>query len=73
MTMMSETSRHIEKYAADAMDVQNTLITKMQDLTEEQFEQLIRPAFEQDEWILIACGAALGFIVGELQTLIMLH
>lgn len=70
---MSDTSRHIEKYAQDAMDVENTLITKMQTLSEEQFEQLIRPAFEQDEWILIACGAALGFIVGELQTLIMLH
>lgn len=70
---MDETAHHMEKYATDAMDVQNTLITKMQTLSEEQFEQLIRPAFEQDEWILIACGAALGFIVGELQTFIMLH
>ncbi len=73
MEVMRETAPHIEKYAYDAMDVQNTLITKMQTLDEEQFERLIRPAFEQDEWILIACGAALGFIVGELQTLIMLH
>jgi uncharacterized membrane protein YheB (UPF0754 family) len=73
MDVMRDTAQHIEKYAYDAMDVQNTLVAKMQQLDEEQFERLIRPAFEQDEWILIACGAALGFIVGELQTLIMLH
>jgi uncharacterized membrane protein YheB (UPF0754 family) len=73
MQHIPETMRHIEEYAADAMDIQNTLIEKMQQLNEEQFERLIRPAFEQDEWILIACGAMLGFMVGELQTLIMLH
>jgi len=73
MKVMQDTARQVEKYAYDAMDVQNTLIGKMQQLDEEQFEHLIRPAFEQDEWILIACGAGLGFLVGELQTLIMLH
>jgi len=73
MVVMQETASQVEKYAYDAMDVQNTLIVKMQQLNEEQFEHLIRPAFEQDEWILIACGAALGFLVGELQTFLMLH
>jgi len=46
---------------------------KMQDLDEDEFEHLIRPAFQQDEWILIAVGAALGFLVGEMQVFIMLH
>jgi uncharacterized membrane protein YheB (UPF0754 family) len=73
MEHIPATMQHVEAYAADAMDVKNTLIAKMQLLTEEQFENLIRPAFEQDEWILIACGAALGFIVGDLQTFIMLQ
>ena len=73
MVVMQETAQQVEKYAYDAMDVQNTLITKMQQLDEEQFEHLIRPAFEQDEWILITVGAALGFLVGELQTFLMLH
>jgi len=36
-------------------------------------ESLLRPAFPQDEWILIAVGAALGFPVGELQVFLMLH
>jgi hypothetical protein len=62
-----------EAYAADAMDIRNTLVAKMRDLDEEQFEELIRPAFRQDEWILIAVGAALGFLMGELQVLLLLH
>ncbi len=67
------TLRHVEKYAGDAMDLHNTLVTKMQELTEEEFEALLRPAFQQDEWILILVGAILGFLVGELQVFIMLH
>jgi uncharacterized membrane protein YheB (UPF0754 family) len=67
------TLRHVEKYAGDAMDLHHTLVTKMQELTEEEFEALLRPAFQQDEWILIMVGAVLGFLVGELQVLIMLH
>jgi uncharacterized membrane protein YheB (UPF0754 family) len=54
------------------MDLKRTLVTKMQELNEEEFENLLRPAFQQDEWILIAVGAVLGFLVGELQVQIML-
>lgn len=32
---------------------------------------MLRPAFEENEWILIAVGAALGLVVGWFQ-LIML-
>lgn len=70
---MPETLKHVEKYATDAMDIENTLSSKMQDLTAEQFEGLLRPAFQQDEWILITVGAVLGFLVGELQVFLMLH
>ncbi len=70
---MPETLKHVEKYATDAMDIENTLSSKMQELTAEQFEGLLRPAFQQDEWILITVGAVLGFLVGELQVLLMLH
>lgn len=70
---LPEALHHMEKYAEEAMDIKNTLVTKMQQLTEEEFEGLLRPAFQQDEWMLIAVGAALGFLVGELQVFIMLH
>ena len=73
MDSLPETIRHMEGYAEEAMDLRNTLSTKMQQLNEHEFERLLRPAFEQDEWILIAVGAVLGFLVGELQDFIMLH
>lgn len=73
MARLPETMRHVEKYAGDAMDLKNTLVTKMQELNEDEFEKLLRPAFQQDEWILIAVGAVLGFLVGEMQVFIMLH
>ena len=73
MERMPATLKHMEDYAGDAMDIEHTLASKMQDLTAEQFEGLLRPAFQQDEWILITVGAVLGFLVGELQVFIMLH
>jgi len=45
----------------------------MQQLTEEEFEGVLRPAFQQDEWILITVGAILGFLVGEMQVFLMTH
>jgi hypothetical protein len=38
-----------------------------------EFEQLLHPAFRQDEWKLIAVGAVIGGLVGELQALLLLH
>ncbi|MQA11383.1 MAG: DUF445 family protein [Pseudonocardiaceae bacterium] len=68
-----ETMVYVEEYATDALDVRNTIVGRMRQLTPIQFEGLLRPAFQQDEWKLIAAGAVLGFLVGELQVLILLH
>jgi uncharacterized membrane protein YheB (UPF0754 family) len=73
MERLPETLSYLEDYARETMDVRNLLITKMQQLDEKQFEALIRPAFEQDEWILISVGAALGFVMGEIQALVLEH
>jgi len=73
MKRLPETIKHVESYAADAMDLERTLVGKMQELSPEEFESLLRPAFQQDEWILITVGAVLGFLVGELQVFVMLH
>jgi len=63
----------VNGYAEDAMDIRNTLITKMRAMTPEQFEGMLRPVFKQDEWLLITVGAVLGFLVGELQVFLMVH
>ncbi len=73
LAKLPETMKHMESYAEDAMDVRNTLVERMQRLSPEEFEGMLRPAFKEDEWSLIAVGAALGFLVGELQVTFMLH
>lgn len=69
---LPETMKYVESYAEDAMDIRSTLITRMQQLTPEEFEGMLRPAFKEDEWSLIIVGAVLGFLVGEMQILFML-
>ena len=39
---------------------------KIGGMSPEDFEGLLRPAVEQDEWKLVAVGAALGAVGGEL-------
>jgi uncharacterized membrane protein YheB (UPF0754 family) len=73
MARLPHTLRHVELYAKQAMDVRSLLVEKMQHLTDRQFERLIRPAFEEDEWKLIAVGAILGFLMGELQAIVLEH
>ncbi|ANN14750.1 hypothetical protein SD37_03160 [Amycolatopsis orientalis] len=70
---LPETVKHVESYATDALDVRNTIVVKMQQLTPLEFEGILRPAFQQDEWKLIAVGAVIGGLVGELQVLLLLH
>ncbi|WP_171061279.1 DUF445 domain-containing protein [Acinetobacter calcoaceticus] len=72
MQRLPETMKYVESYAEDAMNIRSTLIERMQKLTPSEFEGMLRPAFKEDEWSLIAVGAVLGFVVGELQIQFML-
>lgn len=66
-----EPLQHVERYADEAMDIENTLRTKLQELSPEEFEGLLRPVFQEDEWKLILVGGVLGVIVGFGQLLFM--
>jgi uncharacterized membrane protein YheB (UPF0754 family) len=70
---MPETIRHAEAYASNALDVSGTIVDRMRRLSPVEFEGLLRPAFRQDEWKLIAVGAIIGGFVGELQVLLLLR
>ena len=72
LAQLPDTMRYVESYAEDAMNIRQTLIERMQRLTPEEFEGMLRPAFKEDEWALIVVGAVLGFMVGEMQILFML-
>ena len=67
-----EALKHVEEYAEDAMDLRNTLIAKVKELSDDEFESLLRPIFKAEEWKLILAGAVLGFLVGELQVQVMI-
>jgi uncharacterized membrane protein YheB (UPF0754 family) len=64
---------HARDYATDALDIRDTIATRMRRLTRIEYEGLLRPAFRQDEWKLIAVGAVIGAVIGELQVLLLLH
>ena len=47
--------------------VEAMLRERMQELPSEDFQQLLRPCFQEDEWKLILLGAALGLLAGIAQ------
>jgi uncharacterized membrane protein YheB (UPF0754 family) len=49
--------------------VERMLRERMEEMPAEQFQDLLRPCFKEDEWILIALGAALGALAGVGQIL----
>jgi uncharacterized membrane protein YheB (UPF0754 family) len=53
--------------------VDRMIVDKMKELTVEEYEGILRPVFKEDEKILIAVGAVLGFLVGELQVVLVTH
>ena len=47
--------------------VERLLRERMEDLPSDQFQDLLRPCFQEDEFLLILVGAALGFLAGLAQ------
>lgn len=72
LDLIPETSRHVEAYAMAALDINNTIVARMDLLTPEEFENMLRPAFKEDEKTLVLAGAVLGFAIGEIQVHLML-
>jgi len=58
---------YMHEYANGALNIGNDLRDKMQALSATEFEGVLRPAYQQDEWKLILTGAILGGIAGVLQ------
>ncbi len=70
---MPEASYQAQAYAADRLDIENTIVERMRMMDTDDYENLLRPAFKDDEWIIIALGATLGFLFGEIQVQIITH
>jgi uncharacterized membrane protein YheB (UPF0754 family) len=55
------------EYMTEALDMETTIREKMKELSSEEFEGVLHPAFEEDEILLILIGGVLGLVVGVLQ------
>jgi uncharacterized membrane protein YheB (UPF0754 family) len=62
-----------QEYATNVIDLENTIVEKMNQLTNEQYESILRPVFKDDEPLMITVGGILGGVVGELQVLLIEH
>lgn len=51
--------------------IEALIADRLKSLPPDEFAQTLRAAFEEDEWMLIALGAALGFVAGWLQLLVV--
>lgn len=69
---LPETSSYMEGYLRERLALEETMIEKMKDLDSQSYENLLRPAFKDDEWIIVVLGAALGFVFGHLQAELIL-
>ena len=67
MADLGSTMEHAEGYTQEALDMQNTLSSRMSALPSRQFERLLHPVFEEDEWKLVLMGGVLGVVIGALQ------
>lgn len=66
-----DTLQNVTGYAEEAMDLRNTLSERLAALPPEDYEAMLRPAFQEDEWMLIAVGAVLGMMVGFFQLFVL--
>mmetsp|Transcript_16537 Transcript_16537/g.31205 ORF Transcript_16537/g.31205 Transcript_16537/m.31205 type:complete len:502 (+) Transcript_16537:63-1568(+) len=55
------------RFLAVATDVFRSNADRMQKMPPDDFESLLHPIFQEDEWILILLGGVLGAIVGFMQ------
>lgn len=63
---------YAHEYANSALNIGDDLRVKMEALSPEEFEGVLRPAYKQDEWKLIVVGAILGMLAGTGQLYLML-
>lgn len=62
---------HLEEYLKEAMNLEESMREKMSILPPDEFEVVLRSAFQEDELLLILVGAALGAVVGAGQMFLL--
>ncbi|MDV6235254.1 DUF445 family protein [Leptospira ellisii] len=70
---LADSSGKLETYMGRAMSIENNMFKRMKDLPPEEFEPILRSAFQEDEYVLILIGSVLGALVGLFQGVYMLY
>jgi len=65
--VLPEHTEKITQYMDNTMKIRETLSWRLQRITPPEFERIIHPIFEEDEWILLVVGGFLGVVIGLLQ------
>lgn len=68
-----EASERLGPYIIEALDVERTVEESLGRLSNQALEDMLRPVFKDDEWLVVAVGGGLGFAVGELQVFLLTH
>jgi len=59
------------KYMDQALQIEETIAGRLTGLPPDEFEGVLHPAFQEDEWMLILLGGVLGVLVGLLQAAVL--
>lgn len=51
--------------------IQQLMASRMKEMPPAEFAVMLRSAFKEDEWLLVAVGAALGFVAGWIQLIVV--
>jgi len=60
-------SQRVEEYMDARFDLVNTMSYRLSRLPPDQFEGMLHPVFQEDEWMVLLLGGVLGVTVGTLQ------
>lgn len=67
MRMLSDSRLNQER----SERMRELIAEEMKKLPPEEYVMMLRPAFKEDEWLLIAIGGVLGFVAGWIQLLVV--
>merc|ERR1712194_273324 len=59
------------EYMDEAFQIEETIGTRLSKLPPDQFEGMLHPAFQEDEWMLILLGGVLGVVMGLFQAAVL--
>eukprot|EP00439_Symbiodinium_sp_Y106_P086256 s8_g32.t1 len=67
LELLPQHSRAIEDYMDRTMNVQETLTWRLSRISPPEFESIIHPIFQDDEWILLVVGGFLGEVYEHME------